>query len=293
MTYTNKRSIIGNNKRNSDSVGKEIRMGVQVGSGCVAIVGQKKAIGANMAYLSRDDIEKIADRIISRYKKAYVPERYLCYMVDACSLAKLLGYRIEYVHITKDGSILGQTSSGRIWTRIYDNNFNPVFFELDGKTILIEKRLLDSPMCIGRKNFTIAHELAHQIINREYPEMYGPDAQNRTFCDYRRSAKPKKTSKDWHEWQADALAAALLLPLDALQDSMFMFGLGEKLKMLSKKYSDTKYEFFCDMADYLQVSRTALSFRMEQLGLLDNNRLIIEAKAREKESFNYGKRKRK
>jgi len=74
----------------------------------------------------------------------------------------------------------------------------------------------------------------------------------------------------------------MLLPLDALQDSMFMFGLGEKLKMLSRKYSDTKYEFFCNMADYLQVSRTALSYRMEQLGLLDNNRLIIEAEARRK-----------
>ena len=56
-----------------------------------------------------------------------------------------------------------------------------------------------------------------------------------------------------------------------------MFGLGDKMKILSKKYSDTKYEFFCKMADYLQVSRTALSYRMEQLDLLENNRLIIEA----------------
>ena len=36
------------------------------------------------------------------------------------------------------------------------------------------------------------------------------------------------------------------------------------------------------LAEYLQVSRTALSYRMEQLGLLDNNRLIIEAEARRK-----------
>ena len=236
--------------------------------------------GVDMPYLSREDIEKIAERVVCQYKKTYVPERHMCYMVDATELAEMLGFKIEYVNITRDGSILGQTSSGRVWTTIYDDNMNPLFYELDGSTILVDKRLLSDPKIAGRKNFTIAHEIAHQIINRECPEMY--DTQNRTFCDYRRSVKPRKVEKDWHEWQADALAAALLLPPDALLDSMFMFGLGDKMKLLSKKYSDTRYKFFCEMADFLQVSRTALSYRMEQLGLLDNNRLIIEAEARRK-----------
>lgn len=241
--------------------------------------------GVDMACLSRDDIEKIAEDVICQYKALYLPERRMCYMVEATELAEMLGYRIEYVYITRDGSILGQTSSGRIWTEIFDDNMNKVFFELDGSTILVDKRLLRNPKLAGRKNFTIAHEIAHQIINRQYPEMYG--TQNRTFCDYRRSVKPRKKIVDWYEWQADALAAALLLPVDALQDSMFMFGLGEKMKMLSRKYSDTRYKYFCDMADYLQVSRTALSYRMEQLGLLDNNRLIIEAQSRTKELHKY------
>ena len=150
-----------------------------------------------MPYLSRDDIEKIAEHIICQYKMTYVSERHMCYMVDATELAEMLGFKIEYVHITRDGSILGQTSSGRVWTTIYDDNMHQLFYELDGSTILVDKRLLSSPKIAGRKNFTIAHEIAHQIINREYPEMYGP--QNRVFCDYRRSVKPKKVEKDWHE----------------------------------------------------------------------------------------------
>lgn len=157
---------------------------------------------------------------------------------------------------------------------------NRMYFELDGSTILVEKRLLNDPRMEGRKNFTIAHEIAHQILNRKYPEKYG--AQNRTFCDYRRSAKPKKEIEDWNEWQADALAAALLLPLEVLQDSMFVFGLGERMKLLSRKYSSTRFELFCEMADYLRVSRTALSYRMEQLELLEKNRLVIEAETRRK-----------
>lgn len=231
-----------------------------------------------MRYLSREDIENIAENIICQYKQACVPERHMCYNVDPVELASLFDFRIEYVNITRDGSILGQTSSGSIWTTIVGPDMNDMYFFLDGKTILIEKRLLLSHKSTGRKNFTIAHELAHQFINREFPEVYGP--QCRTFCDYRRSAKPHAKITDWYEWQADALAAAILLPKDALHDSMFMFGLGETMKLLSRKYSQTNYERFCEMADFLQVSRTALAYRMEQLGLLEKNRLIEEAQAR-------------
>ena len=46
------------------------------------------------------------------------------------------------------------------------------------------------------------------------------------------------------------------------------------MKMLSKKYSENNYKLFCEMADFLNASRSALAFRMEQLGLLDNNKLI-------------------
>jgi hypothetical protein len=228
-----------------------------------------------MAFLSRKDIERIAEPIIQQYKQTFVPEHHLCYCVDPVQLAAMLRYQIEYVHITKDGSILGQTSSNSIWTTVYDTNMNEFFFLLDGQTILIEKRLTTSPQHIGRKNFTIAHELAHQIINRLFPNAY--EQQSRTFCDYRRSHKPVT---DWYEWQADALAAALLLPPDAVRDGMFVCGLGEKMRLLSRKYSETNYHRFCDMANYLQVSRTALAYRMEQLGLLERNMLIQEAQKR-------------
>ena len=160
-----------------------------------------------MAHLSRNDIERIAEVVLNQYKVMFVPTQHICYTVDVTQLARMLGFRIEYVHITADGSILGQTSSGAVWTTIYDDNMNWMYFELDGSTILVEKRLLNDPRMEGRKNFTIAHEIAHQILNRKYPEMYGP--QNRTFCDYRRSAKPKKEIVDWQDWQAVCLCLGL------------------------------------------------------------------------------------
>ena len=165
-----------------------------------------------------------------------------------------------------------------MWITVFAADKTEVLYELDDRTILIEKRLLFSPRNAGRKNFTIAHELAHQILNRRFQGI-GYE-EKRVFCDHRRSLKPKSDVTDWREWQADVLAASLLLPADAIKDAMFLFGLGEKMTVLSRKYSRHKYDCFCDMAEYLQVSRTALAYRMERLGLLQRNLLVKEALAR-------------
>ena len=199
--------------------------------------------------------------------------------MDPTELASLLGFRIEYLHLTKDGSILGQTAAVPLWATIDDPNLGEIYYYLDGKTILLEEKLQTNSRLVGRKNFTIAHELAHQIINRSNPGMY--DSQYRIFCDYRRTEGNKKGVSDWYEWQADALAAALLLPADAVDEAMFLFGLGDKMKVLSRKYSRKKYDSFCEMADHLQVSKTALAYRMEQLGLLERNYLVKEAQQKQ------------
>lgn len=229
-------------------------------------------------FLSRADIEQIAKPIIEAYIQAYVPQYHLCYHVDPTQLASFLGFKIEYMALSQDGSILGQTAAVPLWTTVDDPILGGVYYYLDGKTILIEEKLKNNPRFMGRKNFTIAHELAHQIINRSNPGMYGP--QHRIFCDYRRTEDNKKRVSNWYEWQADALAAALLLPPDALDKAMFLFGLGSQMKVLSRKYSQNKYISFCDMAEFLQVSKTTLAYRMEQLGLLERNYLLQEAQRR-------------
>ena len=147
---------------------------------------------------------------------------------------------------------------------------NAIYY-LDGNTILIDVRLCASPKTIGRKNYTLAHEIAHQILYKAFPDAYGP--ARRLMCDYRRTPESRRKVTDWTEWQADALAAALLMPKDAILDGMFLAGLGEHIGTLSRKYTPNKYDSFCRLAEALGVSRSALAFRMERLGLLDKNLL--------------------
>ena len=150
--------------------------------------------------------------------------------------------------------------------RVYDNKQECCYY-LDGNTILIDTRLCASSKTIGRKNYTLAHEIAHQVLYKAFPDAYS--SANRIMCDYRRTPNTRKKVTNWIEWQADALAAALLLPKDAILDGMFLTGLGEHIGTLSRKYTPNKYDNFCYLATTLGVSQSALAYRMEQLGLLD------------------------
>lgn len=220
-------------------------------------------------YLSRTDIEAIALEVTGLYKMKKVPQRHLMYSVDLLELADLLGLSVDQQRLSPDGSILGMTAPDAQLVGIVGPNGEEYLYPLDGKTVLVESRLWNDSRLIGRRNFTLAHEIAHQILYQRFPGTYGID--NRVLCDYRRS---DRRITNWHEWQADALGAAIFLPKDAILDGMFLCNLGEHVQTLSKKYTPNKYADFCRLAELLQASQAALAFRMEQLGLLDNNRLF-------------------
>lgn len=231
-----------------------------------------------MAYLSWKDIERIGCDIIFEYKRKHVPEKRMCYTVDPMQLAEMLGYQVDFAYLSKKGNILGLTSIDEVCVSVLDSEMQVMMYYLDGRSILIDERLRNDPRIVGRLNFSIVHEVAHQILDRMFPEngSTGP----RLRCDYRRVPENKQQTKDWREWQADALATVLLLPEDAIKEMMYLCCLPEKVKVLSRKYSQNNYERFCMLAEQLGVSRSCLSFRMEQLGLLERNLLIKEAKAR-------------
>lgn len=216
--------------------------------------------------LSRNDIEQIAEKILAIYTEAYVPEKHLFYQVVPEELAEVLGLEVDYQILSLDGTILGVTAPDEQYVPVYDNKQECCYY-LDGNTILIDTRLCASSKTIGRKNYTLAHEIAHQVLYKAFPDAYS--SANRIMCDYRRTPNTRKNVTNWIEWQADALAAALLLPKDAILDGMFFVGLGQHIDTLSRKYTPNKYDSFCQLAKALGVSQSALAYRMEQLGLLD------------------------
>ena len=218
-----------------------------------------------MSYLSRRDIEKIADRIFHDYKRLPCLEGQQVDHVDPEILAhELCGLHIDHFHLSKDGLTLGMTAFKEMGVEVYDESGQPCFYYLDGKTLLIEKDLKDDPAQYGRYHFTTAHEVAHQVLVRLYPG--DKVLQNRVI--YYRGYAPQHPIQDWDKWQADNLASALLMPVEIVYGAIKRFDLENGIDILNKIFRQKDYDRFCKMAEHLGVSKQSLSIRLKRMGLL-------------------------
>jgi len=141
---------------------------------------------------------------------------------------------------------------------------------LDGKTILIESELMKEGANIGRRNYTVSHESCHHILKMLFPHDYGAQAKARSVHCYYRSSRG---NTDWEEWQVETLAAMILLPPECVIRCMERFGLGTQMRLLNRVFASADYKKFEAMASFMGASKTALSIRMMQLGLLKRNDL--------------------
>ena len=223
-----------------------------------------------MHFLSRRDVEKISGRAIAAYKK--LPEWGGEDSIDPEIFAqRLLGLTLAHHTLSPDGSILGATACEPVGIPIFDTPTSPEYFFLDGKTVLIEQELTSEGANLGRYHFTLMHEACHQLLGMLFPTDKGRDASR-----YRIHYCMEETMPGvdyWDEWRANALASAILMPLEMIRTNLKRFELGEKILVLNKKFAPKVYTRFCEMANYMGVSHQALSIRLTQLGLLEHNYL--------------------
>lgn len=222
-----------------------------------------------MRCLSRKDLEQIGERVVTAYKK--LPEfkgKTVYSITPSVLIEKVLKIRMEYHHLSLDGSILGVTTSySDIGYRVFDIGDEEQFYYFDGKTILIERDLKYDITLQGRRHYTEAHEAGHQILSMLFPNDYYASPQKLHYC----MAKPVNNEKEWEEWQADTIASVLLMPKGIVKQAMFLFGFGEIIPRINRLYSTEDYQRFSMMAELLGVSKQALSIRLSQLGLVGRN----------------------
>lgn len=221
-------------------------------------------------YLSRHDIEMIAQRVITAYKKlpALCGQR-INKVQPELLICDLLGLSMDYHVLSMKGDILGLTACSATTVPIFDGPNSSEYYYLDGRTILIDKRLLSDQANIGRRHFTQVHEACHQIYKMLFPEEYMTNIALKQihYC------TDKRHIQDWGEWQTDALTSAVLMPYDMIRSNMADFGLGDKIHRLNRVFAPNEYNRFCEMANYMGVSEQALSIRLQQLELLEVNHL--------------------
>lgn len=218
-----------------------------------------------MRKLSRSDLETISLRVLRAYWRLDGAKETPWYVDPDMLLTDLLGLKIDYRQLSYDGLTLGMTSFYPVEIVLPGSQEGETFF-LDGRTVLLEEALQGDQASFGRRNFTAAHEAAHHILNLLFPGEYNGGEKARSVYKYR--ITERRPSRDWEEWQMDVLASCLLMPASTIRENMRIADLPEKIDYLNPRWRRSEYEKFCFLCDLMGVSKQALSYRMQRLGLL-------------------------
>lgn len=151
-----------------------------------------------MLWLSRKDIEHISRRLLRDYLKK-VPQK-VDHIDPADFAEKMCGLQFTFADISEAHDAIGLTATSGVIITIPQRDGTRLDYELDGKTAFIDQSLVAENQ-IGRLNFTMMHEAAHQLFWMLYPEEY--EAQT-PRCVFRMTDEHTQYPVlDWEEWQTN------------------------------------------------------------------------------------------
>lgn len=218
---------------------------------------------------SQNQLEKQALETLASYDKQLLvtPNQIDVYDV----IEKLLDVPYDWKYLTPDQSILGATAfnPGFIWAwpePVYRVGMKPYKVPVEKGTILIDSTLTERGN-IGRENFTVMHEVFHQVLHkkcfRNEPPNYAHFSKNPEYGS--NGHKKLKTAIDYIEYQANQCAACFLMPRDLVIetfDKMFSRTSYSRLKWIYIDYlvREMAYEF--------NSSETAMKYRLNNLNIL-------------------------
>lgn len=221
--------------------------------------------------LSREKIEHFASEVLKEYNAEYLEIPQAIDVYDF--MENFMGLETDYKNLSPDESVLGLTAFNdgiyMVWNEDRTKQY-PI--EVKDGTVILENSLLESGHD-GRERFTVMHECSHQILHRECFKRAIELSKDGLVTCAKRDIEPTRkrlvTSRDWIEWQANALAAAMLMPLEMVKQVFF------EMMEVTPKTSKLPYGLtlgidlmIFDMSDVFQVSHKAMKIRLQQLGLV-------------------------
>lgn len=227
-------------------------------------------VGNQIPVLSRNEIEKIAtEQICAAYPSNLEYPAPL--NVDGF-IREYQGLLLKYNYLGVPAyPILGvMVMSDTAEIPACDEMMRPIVLEETRGTVLITTALAGQQN-VPRCRYTKMHESAHWILHQDV----GVTACNRI----ERYRVKDNTPRNWMEWQADALAAALLMPREIfceyVRRAIRKAG-GASGYLVQGRPSDQYrfYEIIDDVASTFRVSHRAAQIRMIHLGLIRTTSLF-------------------
>lgn len=229
-----------------------------------------------LPHLSRFDIEELAEKTL---KSTYPLNLQLPSALQTRDLLDAqLGLLVKDAYIGDyDSGILGLTvMSNEVDIPVCDHMLRPEIWSATYGTVIISERLAGAAHN-ARRRYTEAHEAAHWLLHRDYFNALSEMTHNPSCyiaCrEIERYRSPRTTDRDWCEWQADTMAASMLMPRDIFSEyvSGFLSRSGVRGHALVQGNPDHRRVFNAiigPIANAFGVSRRAAQIRMIHLGLI-------------------------
>ena len=188
-------------------------------------------------YLSRADLSRIAGKYIDQYYTRFGISKDAPEPIDPERLASaVLGLNVKMLPLCSDGSVLGLT-----------------VFQRCGFTVTL-----------GDGTKLVEIFMPKDVLADLFPNDYGKAVKCRGHIAYReRNGQPS-----WEEWQANTLAAELLMPTFLVNVEIERAALCLPNGILYKSASDPNYEKILEMAVRMGVSWSAIRIRLQQMQVI-------------------------
>ena len=228
--------------------------------------------------LSRNNIEHIACSVLSEY----APNNLVCPtpLNTIGLLQDYLGLQIKRNHIGSfDSGILGMiVMNDTVEIPSCDTVYRPIILEETYGTVLINPDL-SLPSNVPRRRYTEVHEGAHYLLHQPYYRWLEEKVVTKTkrmgiacrTIEIHKSTP--KSDTQWMEWQADTLAASLLMPRDIFcscaSATLRKYGACRGY-LIAGNEADKRcaFDVFGEMAHAFCVSIRAVQIRMVHLDFI-------------------------
>lgn len=223
-------------------------------------------------FLSRAELEEISHGLIEVYAKQN-PKKTVQSIDIGHFITGFLMLKIEYVSFAEDDcSKVGFMADGETPILLHSNG-EIIPFVFPKNTIVLDKYLLAEKE-YGRLRFTMAHEASHHILGKV--QAMQDSARFHSEYDNDQAYNKEEVLQMFQsaEWQADTMAASLLMPRFLVENALHKFAGSKIIKLYGDKtFTADGKAIMRNMASYLGVSYTALVIRLTHLDMLEKHNI--------------------
>ena len=216
-------------------------------------------------YPSKKEIASFADRLLNDYCRIFGRTlENIDYDEFAC---KYIGVDIQYQRLSRDKSILGVTIQKDGVLETYDENGMVKLINVYRGDIFVDSDACGSD---SRELFTIFHELKHYLLDLDKDFRVDKIIDDETIIngDFKTN---NKSQYSWAEYFANYFAACILLSrrrLKKLYDEKHTKYVTEYHTSLNGQKIWILKKIIGEIADETEVSKSAISIRLKETGLI-------------------------